>query len=130
MGTAAGGQPPPASSARADGRQCSDLRPPGCELALLERTDGSARYDCGDQTKVLVGVYGPVEVRQREELLDRATIQAVFRPLVGALSAAVNAATLALIDAGISLTELVAAATCAVTEDGVFLLDPTAKEAK
>eukprot|EP01108_Squamamoeba_japonica_P005820 TRINITY_DN4707_c0_g1_i3.p1 TRINITY_DN4707_c0_g1~~TRINITY_DN4707_c0_g1_i3.p1 ORF type:complete len:225 (+),score=64.32 TRINITY_DN4707_c0_g1_i3:40-675(+) len=46
----------------------------------------------------------------------------------GSLATACNAATLALLDAGVPLRSLCAAVTCAVTSDGAVQLDPTADE--
>ncbi|KAJ1735107.1 exosome non-catalytic core subunit rrp46 [Coemansia biformis] len=44
-------------------------------------------------------------------------------------AAAINAATLALVDAGIPLRTMVAAATCAVLPGGAIVVDPTLEEA-
>ncbi|KAJ2556907.1 exosome non-catalytic core subunit rrp46 [Coemansia sp. RSA 1933] len=43
-------------------------------------------------------------------------------------AAAINAVALALIDAGVPLRDTVAAASCAVTEDGTIVVDPTLEE--
>ena len=44
------------------------------------------------------------------------------------MAAAINGSCLALMDAGISLSATIAAVTCAITQDGSLLLDPTLKE--
>lgn len=118
-------------------------------------------------------MYGPVEVKQRDELINKATVQVVFRPLVGltspaektyecairnslihviarglhprtlieivaqsigedgsTLAAAINASTLALLDAGVPMLGLIAALTCAISESGDVVLDPSLKESK
>jgi len=137
---------------------------------LLNRADGSARYTA-NKTSVLVAVYGPTEVKIKDEIMDRATIKVIFQPKTdiagpeerekeavirktlenviisslhprtlitiiiqvlhddGSLMAAsINAACLALMDAGIPLNATVAAVTCALKNDGSFMLDPTEKE--
>ena len=34
-------------------------------------------------TQVMAAVYGPVEVRANKELLDKASVEVIFRPKVG-----------------------------------------------
>ena len=34
-------------------------------------------------TSVMVGVYGPAEVRLNKEIVDKATVEVVFRPKTG-----------------------------------------------
>jgi ribonuclease PH len=46
----------------------------------------------------------------------------------GLLSACINAACLALLDACVALKHLVAAVTCAVSTDGLILVDPDSKQ--
>lgn len=36
----------------------------------------------GDSS-VMVGVYGPADVKQNKEILDRATIEVIFKPKIG-----------------------------------------------
>ncbi|KAJ3229418.1 Exosome component 5 [Chytriomyces hyalinus] len=68
---------------RSDGRTDNlQLRPPTTTLSPLSRADGSARFAYG-KSAVLAAVYGPKEVRLRDELLDSAKIEVLFRPLVG-----------------------------------------------
>ncbi|XP_028395956.1 exosome complex component RRP46-like [Dendronephthya gigantea] len=59
-----------------------NLRCFGCELGLLNNTDGSALFSHGN-TSVMVGVYGPAEVRFNKEIVDKATVEVVFRPKTG-----------------------------------------------
>eukprot|EP00118_Oscarella_pearsei_P006589 m.30007 g.30007 ORF g.30007 m.30007 type:complete len:149 (+) comp31282_c0_seq2:44-490(+) len=59
-----------------------DLRSLSAEQSLLSRADGSARFSHG-LTSVLVSVYGPVEVKQSKEKLNRATINVEFKPNSG-----------------------------------------------
>ncbi|CAI2201753.1 10772_t:CDS:2, partial [Funneliformis geosporum] len=65
------------------------------------------------------------EVKLRDEKLDKATIDVLVRPLVDA-TAAINATTIALINAGIPMKDLVAAVSCVVNKDDKILLDPIA----
>jgi ribonuclease PH len=43
--------------ARRDGREAAQLREMNCELAVLERADGSARFHQG-KTRVLAAIFG------------------------------------------------------------------------
>lgn len=58
------------------------LRPMSCELGNLSRPDGSSTFFQGD-TCILSAVYGPCEVRMNKELLDRATVDIVYKPKSG-----------------------------------------------
>jgi exosome complex component RRP46 len=62
---------------RTDRRLPNQLRPMKCEPHVLSRADGSARYSC-DKTAVLAAVYGPREIRMKNEQLDRTTVQTEF----------------------------------------------------
>ncbi|KAJ7379943.1 Exosome component 5 [Desmophyllum pertusum] len=53
-----------------------------CEQSLLNKTDGSASFLQGN-TQVIAAAYGPAEVRSNKELIDKATLDVVFRPKVG-----------------------------------------------
>jgi exosome complex component RRP46 len=64
---------------RRDGRESNQLRPVTSESGLLNKADGSAQYSIG-ATSVIAAVYGPMEVKQRDEILDRATVQVTFKP--------------------------------------------------
>ncbi|KAI8614547.1 exosome component 5 [Chytriomyces sp. MP71] len=158
---------------RSDNRTSAhQLRPPTTTLSPLSRSDGSARFSFGGSA-VLASVYGPKEVKLRDEQLDVATVEVLFRPLIGLsgtterlyektlreivegvvlrylhprtcvqvtlqvmsddgciLSCAINAAILALLDAGVALKNMVASVTCVIDQEGQLLLDPSAKEAK
>jgi len=154
---------------RADKRTFLTIRPISITPGLLSR-DGSASFSFG-KTKVLCSVNGPAEVKLRDEKLDKATIDVLVRPLVGApgtkdktheyiirstfesviqsglhprtqiqivsqvmmddgsiIAAAINATTMALIDAGIPMKDIVAAVSCVINNDDQILLDPTAQE--
>uniref|UniRef100_U9TRS2 Exoribonuclease phosphorolytic domain-containing protein n=1 Tax=Rhizophagus irregularis (strain DAOM 181602 / DAOM 197198 / MUCL 43194) TaxID=747089 RepID=U9TRS2_RHIID len=67
---------------RADKRSSSTIRPILITPCLLSR-DGSASFSFG-KSRVLCTVNGPAEVKLRDEKLDKATIDVVVRPLVGA----------------------------------------------
>jgi ribonuclease PH len=48
------------------------------QLGLLSNAHGSAKYKQGESS-VLAAVYGPAEVKTREEQGDRATVNVVFK---------------------------------------------------
>ncbi|KAK9760020.1 exosome non-catalytic core subunit rrp46 [Basidiobolus ranarum] len=155
---------------RPDGRKSDEIRPLYCSQGLLNRADGSARFEHG-KSAVLCGIHGPMEVKINQEQLDKATLEVVFRPMVGlpstrekkyeavirrtfekailtglhprtliqmnaqvlwddgcVLATAINAVTLALIDAGIPSKSIVSASTCLIDENGDLVIDPTTKE--
>lgn len=60
--------------------QC--LRAMKCELNVLSRSDGSAMFTQGD-TAVVTAVYGPVEVKPQRILIDKASVEALYRPKSG-----------------------------------------------
>ncbi|CAI2193756.1 19449_t:CDS:2, partial [Funneliformis geosporum] len=134
---------------RTDKRSSSTIRPISIDQSLLSR-DGSARFNFGNSS-VLCSINGPAEVKLRDEKLDKATIDVLVKPLVGTtaglhprtqiqivsqvmmddgsiVAAAINATTIALINAGIPMKDLVAAVSCVVNKDDKILLDPTAQE--
>ncbi|XP_054855265.1 exosome complex component RRP46 [Eublepharis macularius] len=53
-----------------------------CEQGLLSRPDGSASWIQGD-TSVLVGIYGPTEVKVSKEIYDKATFEVLLKPKIG-----------------------------------------------
>ena len=58
------------------------LRPMTCLLGQLSRPDGDVTLTMGD-TCATVSVYGPGEVKMNKELLDKATIEVIYRPKSG-----------------------------------------------
>ncbi|KAJ3362981.1 Exosome component 5 [Allomyces arbusculus] len=155
---------------RANGRSNGTMRPLRSAKGVLNRADGSGRF-AHDKTTVLCGVYGPVEVKLRDEQLDRATLEVIFKQNIGLtstrekylesflketlealimtnlhprtliqitfqtlqndgslLSAAFNAACMALMNAGIPLHSTFASVSLCVLPSGDILLDPTADE--
>jgi len=72
----------PNSKLRKDGRSANQIRQFAAEQGLLNRADGSARFTQGNSS-VLVSVYGPMEVKQRKELIDKASIDVCYRPRSG-----------------------------------------------
>ncbi|KAJ9577817.1 hypothetical protein L9F63_005608 [Diploptera punctata] len=58
------------------------LRPLNCELNILSRPDGSAIFNQGN-TAVITAVYGPVEVKVQKILIDKASVEAIYRPKSG-----------------------------------------------
>lgn len=160
---------------RLDGRREGEVRKIRCSLGTLARADGSAYYEQG-HTRVLAGVYGPREPRQRGESdSDRAVIrcevssasfasaarkrnrkgmatalivQRVFEGVIlcdtyarsqidiyvqvlqndGALTvAAINAAALALVNAGIAMMDMVVACSAGFVEN-MPITDPNSLE--
>ncbi|XP_074648923.1 exosome complex component RRP46-like [Tubulanus polymorphus] len=144
-----------------------ELRATTCEQSTLTRSDGSALLTQGN-TSVMAAVYGPTEVRPNKELIDKASVEVVYKPSVGLpgcaerlrecilrntcetvilaglhprtsisivlqiledhgslLACCINAATLALLDAAVSVSKLIAAIACIIDQDGRLHLDPT-----
>ncbi|ORZ35289.1 exosome component 5 [Catenaria anguillulae PL171] len=69
---------PSKAFARADRRPAGQLRPLHSTHGFLHRADGSAQFTV-DKTSVICGIHGPVEVKLRDEKLDRATLEVVFK---------------------------------------------------
>ncbi|KAL7975760.1 hypothetical protein Chor_010482 [Crotalus horridus] len=67
---------------RFDSGDLPSLRRMVCEQGPLSRPDGSVSWMQGD-TSVLVGVYGPTEVKVSKEIYDKATLEVLLRPKVG-----------------------------------------------
>ncbi|XP_059158654.1 exosome complex component RRP46-like [Physella acuta] len=57
------------------------------EFGCLTRQDGSVSLSQGDTTAIAV-TYGPAEVRMVRELIDRATVELIYKPKVGMTSPA------------------------------------------
>ncbi|KAI8873172.1 ribosomal protein S5 domain 2-like protein [Ramicandelaber brevisporus] len=72
---------------RLDNRSPQSLRPLYAAQGLLYRSDGSGRFDLG-RTSVLCSVNGPMEVRLRDELYNRAALEINHRPATGTPSTA------------------------------------------
>ncbi|CAH0520875.1 unnamed protein product [Peronospora belbahrii] len=124
---------------RLDGRVGNELRPFACEQGALFRADGSARMSHGSST-VLAAVHGPGQARNwRNEKTDKATLDRPRRKIISIviqviedngslLAVAINAVSLALMDAGIPMSSLVTAASCGIFADGNLYLDPSSVE--
>ena len=69
-------------SAVVDSCTCHGPNDLTCEVGLLSKPDGSATLSTGD-TCVLAAVYGPVEVKMSRELVDRASVDVVYKCKVG-----------------------------------------------
>ncbi|OUM66283.1 hypothetical protein PIROE2DRAFT_40917 [Piromyces sp. E2] len=67
---------------RTDKRTSSQIRPISSVLSSLNRADGSASFSFGNSS-VLCSVYGPQEVKIKDELLDRATVDVNITPQIG-----------------------------------------------
>merc|ERR1712181_152950 len=141
---------------RLDGRKASELRRIRCRMGVYGQADGSAYLEQGN-TKVLAAVYGPHDMRERKlrprgdrksmemsqhlkqtfeatikvGLFPRSQIDIFVEVLQadgGNYCACVNAATLALIDAGIPLVDYVSACTASLVAD-TPLVDVSSLEA-
>jgi len=53
-----------------------------CDFGMRQKVDGSVLYQQGE-TRVTCGVCGPAEVQVHKELVDKATLNCVFKPKVG-----------------------------------------------
>jgi ribonuclease PH len=53
-----------------------------CELAVLNRADGSAKWT-QENTSVVAAVYGPRQAMQRKEDAEQAVVEVVFKPRSG-----------------------------------------------
>ncbi|XP_062589706.1 exosome complex component RRP46-like [Saccostrea cucullata] len=62
--------------------EVNKLRELSCTLGDLSRPDGDSTFSLGD-TCVTTAVYGPGEVKMTKELLDKATIEVVYKPKSG-----------------------------------------------
>merc|ERR1719342_171412 len=60
----------------------SRLRPIFCSLGEITRADGSVML-CQGNTTVACSVYGPGEVRQARELIDRSLVEVCYKPRLG-----------------------------------------------
>ncbi|XP_060113918.1 exosome complex component RRP46 isoform X2 [Heteronotia binoei] len=67
---------------RFDSGDLPALRRIVCEQGLLSRPDGSASWMQGE-TSVVVGVYGPTEVKVSKEIYDKATLEVLLKPKIG-----------------------------------------------
>lgn len=63
---------------RADARSDSQMRPSHLEQGLLGNADGSCRFSMGG-TRVTAAVFGPAEALQRDELIERAALEVVYK---------------------------------------------------
>eukprot|EP01091_Cochliopodium_minus_P018817 TRINITY_DN7727_c0_g1_i1.p1 TRINITY_DN7727_c0_g1~~TRINITY_DN7727_c0_g1_i1.p1 ORF type:complete len:239 (-),score=44.84 TRINITY_DN7727_c0_g1_i1:26-742(-) len=70
------------SDERKDGRKSNQMREISVEQSLLNRADGSAKLNLGD-TSVIVAIYGPNEVKMKNEIVEKATIEVIFQASSG-----------------------------------------------
>ncbi|EPB76565.1 3' exoribonuclease family, domain 1 [Ancylostoma ceylanicum] len=104
---------------RLDGRRPHQIRNISASLGTIRDAEGSAYFEQGG-TKILCAVYGPYEGKRSKQLEDRCSDGSH-------LAACVNAASLAMSDAGIPMKGLVAAATCSIV-DGQPVVDVNQRE--
>ncbi|CAG8465415.1 11379_t:CDS:2, partial [Cetraspora pellucida] len=126
---------------RQDGRRANELRKIKCKPSVLSQADGSAYIEQGN-TKCLAAVYGPREVDIWRLLEIASAVKQTFEPVImtslfarsqidiylqilqfdgGTIQICINAATLALIDAGIPMQEYVCACSAGCHENHVLL---------
>lgn len=67
---------------RIDSRSATAIRTMSSASGLLKRSDGSAKFQFGNSV-VLAAVLGPVQAKQRQELISEAFINVVITPLSG-----------------------------------------------
>jgi exosome complex component RRP46 len=67
---------------RVDGRSDAAVRTMSASLGLLARSDGSAKFQFG-KTGVLASVYGPMQGKVRDEMVEKASIQINYTPVSG-----------------------------------------------
>lgn len=53
-----------------------------CQLNILSRSDGSVILSQG-QTVVIASMHGPVEAKIQKTLIDKASVEVIFRPKTG-----------------------------------------------
>ncbi|KAJ1972452.1 exosome non-catalytic core subunit rrp46 [Dimargaris xerosporica] len=70
------------TATRRDHRDAAQIRPLEIVQGVLHRADGSAQFDHAP-TAVLCGVYGPTEIKIRDEKVDRATLEVNYKPAIG-----------------------------------------------
>uniref|UniRef100_A0A8C6AQQ0 Exosome component 5 n=1 Tax=Monodon monoceros TaxID=40151 RepID=A0A8C6AQQ0_MONMO len=115
------------------GPGCS-LRNFACEQNLLSRPDGSASFLQGVAEKSRERlIRNTCEAVVLGALHPRTSITVVLQVVSDAgslLACCLNAACMALVDAGVPMRALFCGVTCALDSDGTLLLDPTAKQEK
>uniref|UniRef100_A0A673VFT4 Exosome component 5 n=1 Tax=Suricata suricatta TaxID=37032 RepID=A0A673VFT4_SURSU len=119
------------SSPRGPG--CS-LRHFACEQNLLSRPDGSASFLQGVAEKSRERlIRNTCEAVVLGALHPRTSITVVLQVISDAgslLACCLNAACMALVDAGVPMRALFCGVTCALDSEGTLVLDPTAKQEK
>nr|XP_039321584.1 exosome complex component RRP46 isoform X2 [Saimiri boliviensis boliviensis] len=119
------------SSPRGPG--CS-LRHFACEQNLLSRPDGSASFLQGVAEKSRERlIRNTCEAAVLGTLHPRTSITVVLQVVSDAgslLACCLNAACIALVDAGVPMRALFCGVTCALDSDGSLVLDPTSKQEK
>ncbi|XP_063477160.1 exosome complex component RRP46 isoform X3 [Symphalangus syndactylus] len=119
------------SSPRGPG--CS-LRHFACEQNLLSRPDGSASFLQGVAEKSRERlIRNTCEAVVLGTLHPRTSITVVLQVVSDAgslLACCLNAACMALVDAGVPMRALFCGVTCALDSDGTLVLDPTSKQEK
>uniref|UniRef100_A0A8C9D291 Exosome component 5 n=1 Tax=Panthera leo TaxID=9689 RepID=A0A8C9D291_PANLE len=119
------------SSPRGPG--CS-LRHFACEQNLLSRPDGSASFLQGVAEKSREQlIRNTCEAVVLGALHPRTSITVVLQVVSDAgslLACCLNAACMALVDAGMPMRALFCGVTCALDAEGTLVLDPTAKQEK
>ncbi|XP_068731297.1 exosome complex component RRP46-like isoform X2 [Montipora capricornis] len=117
-----------------DSRFSSELRSMRCEQCLLNKSDGSASFSQGCAEKLIERVIRnscePVVLTTRHPRSSLTIVVQVVQNCGSLLSCAINAACMAMVDAGFPMKCLVCAVTCSMTESGDIHLDPTLEQEK
>ncbi|KAL4599001.1 hypothetical protein ACB092_11G095100 [Castanea dentata] len=97
-------------SLRLDGCRPMEMRQFRAEIGAVAKADRSAVFEMGN-TKVIAAVYDPREVQNRSQQISDQALVIFFVQVLqadgGTRSACINVATLALVDAGIPMHDLV-----------------------
>ncbi|XP_074163010.1 exosome complex component RRP46 isoform X4 [Sminthopsis crassicaudata] len=133
METELGGSAGPDADPGSRSSGCS-LRHFACEQNLLSRPDGSASFLQGVAEKSRERlIRNTCEAVVLGTLHPRTSITIALQIVSDAgslLACCLNAACLALVDAGVPMRALFCGVTCALDPDGALILDPTAKQEK
>lgn len=67
---------------RLDGRKANQVRPYNLSQNLLNNSDGSSLFSSGEHN-LICGVFGPVEIKHKDEVLGEAYVEVNYKPAIG-----------------------------------------------